>query len=84
MKNIIFAIATLFAADTALADDSAITIGGVEMSNLEQCRVCSGEKKLGKWQGKMTHRLLESLCVIRMGCHIRGKYNHRANRRRRC
>ena len=50
MKNIIFTIAALFAADTAWADDAAITIGGVEMSNSSNSAAfVAVKKKLGKW-----------------------------------
>ena len=58
MKKIIFAIATLFAVGTAWADDDAITIGGVEMSNSSNSAgFAAVKKKLGKWQGQMTQSL---------------------------
>ena len=48
MKKIIFAIATLFAVGTAWADDDAITIGGVEMSNSSNSAgFAAVKKKLG-------------------------------------
>ena len=87
MKKIIFAITTLFAVGTTWADDAAITIGGVEMSNSSNSAgFAAVKKKIGKWQGRMTQSLTgQSFDVsYEWGDHIRGKYDHRANRGRWC